>query len=87
MSQACLALQNNLSLIAPVAWHPIDNAVITIDLSKDLSPLFELDVDALRERLYTKQIDLTVYELPRRLRRSSLMSPLASRTQSPSHRR
>jgi exodeoxyribonuclease-1 len=48
------ASRANTSLIAPLAWHPDNrNAVITVDLAGDISPLLELDADALRERLYT----------------------------------
>ncbi|MGC5271605.1 exodeoxyribonuclease I, partial [Salmonella enterica] len=51
--------------IVPVAWHPENpNAVITIDLARDPAPLFELDVDALRERLYTPHHALAEDELP-----------------------
>ncbi len=57
--------QHNLSVIAPVAWHPENtNAVIVVDLNKDLSPLFDLNAEQLRERLYTKRIDLAEHELP-----------------------
>ena len=57
--------RSNTSWIAPVAWDPMNkNAVISIDLTQDPSPLFELDVEALRARLYTKQIDLAPDELP-----------------------
>ena len=53
------AARGNTSLIAPVAWHPINtNAVIVIDLSQDLSPLFELSANEIRQRLYTKQSEL-----------------------------
>ncbi len=57
--------RNNISLIAPIAWHPINkNAVIAIDLAKDLTPLLELDAAALKRRLYTKKTDLAPDELP-----------------------
>lgn len=49
-------LRSNTSLIAPLAWHPDNrNALITCDLAGDMTPLLELDADALRERLYTRQ--------------------------------
>ncbi|ELY4003653.1 exodeoxyribonuclease I [Cronobacter dublinensis] len=48
------AWRGNTSWIAPIAWHPDNrNAVIVVDLAGDISPLLELDADALRERLYT----------------------------------
>lgn len=50
------AFRGNTSWIAPLAWHPDNrNALITCDLAGDLSPLLELDADALRERLYTRK--------------------------------
>ncbi|RXJ74222.1 exodeoxyribonuclease I [Veronia nyctiphanis] len=57
--------RSNTSWIVPAAWHPENkNAVITIDLAQDPSPLFELDAQALKERLYTKREDLGPDELP-----------------------
>ncbi len=48
------ALRSYISLVAPLAWHPDNrNAVIMCDLSADISPLLELDVQQLRTRLYT----------------------------------
>ncbi|NHB91441.1 exodeoxyribonuclease I [Photorhabdus cinerea] len=53
------AARSNTSLVAPLAWHPINqNAVIMCDLAGDISPLLELDADALRERLYTRHDEL-----------------------------
>ncbi len=53
------AWQGCASWIAPLAWHPDNaNAVICVDLAKDLSPLAELDADTLRQRLYTKKSEL-----------------------------
>ncbi|NLS12941.1 exodeoxyribonuclease I [Vibrio sp. SM6] len=47
------------SWIVPIVWHPTNNnAVVVVDLAKDVSPLIELDAEALRERLYTKHQDL-----------------------------
>ncbi|WMC11919.1 exodeoxyribonuclease I [Oceanimonas pelagia] len=57
------AWQGCASWVAPLAWHPDNaNAVICVDLAKDLSPLAELDADTLRQRLYTKKSELG--ELP-----------------------
>ncbi|EOI3505403.1 exodeoxyribonuclease I [Cronobacter dublinensis] len=51
--------RGNTSWIAPIAWHPDNrNAVIVVDLAGDISPLLELDADALRERLYTPKAAL-----------------------------
>ncbi|MDW2741422.1 exodeoxyribonuclease I [Atlantibacter subterraneus] len=53
------AFRGNTSWIAPLAWHPDNrNAVIMVDLAGDMSPLLELDADALRERLYTAKSEL-----------------------------
>lgn len=57
------ALRGNTSWIAPLAWHPDNrNALIVCDLAGDMTPLLELDADALRERLYTPRQQLG--ELP-----------------------
>ncbi|WP_312268151.1 exodeoxyribonuclease I [Pseudescherichia sp.] len=51
--------RGNTSWVAPLAWHPENrNAVIMVDLAGDMSPLLELDADALRELLYTPKADL-----------------------------
>lgn len=53
------AHRGNTSWIAPLAWHPENrNALIVCDLAGDISPLLELDADALRERLYTPRQEL-----------------------------
>nr|ELR5074030.1 exodeoxyribonuclease I [Providencia stuartii] len=53
------ALRFYVSLVAPLAWHPDNkNAVIMCDLSADISPLIELDVQQLRTRLYTPKAEL-----------------------------
>ncbi|MGR2996933.1 exodeoxyribonuclease I [Vibrio vulnificus] len=47
------------SWIVPLAWHPTNNnAVIVVDLAKDPQPLFDLDAEALHERLYTRHDEL-----------------------------
>lgn len=54
------AARGNTSWVAPLAWHPDNkNAVIMCDLAGDMSPLLELDTDALRERLYTRRDQLS----------------------------
>lgn len=53
------AWQGCATWIAPLAWHPTNNnAVIVVDLHKDITPLLTLDVNQLRERLYTRRNDL-----------------------------
>ncbi|WIH28375.1 exodeoxyribonuclease I [Photobacterium damselae subsp. damselae] len=55
----------NTSWIVPIAWHPDNkNAVITINLAQDPTPLIELDSETIRTRLYTKRTDLAADELP-----------------------
>ncbi|MEI9535016.1 exodeoxyribonuclease I [Moellerella wisconsensis] len=59
------AQRSNISLVAPLAWHPDNrNAVIMCDLMADLSPLLTLDSEALRTRLYTPRANLAADELP-----------------------
>ncbi|MFM2481217.1 exodeoxyribonuclease I [Celerinatantimonas sp. YJH-8] len=59
------ASQGCVSWVVPVAWHPINkNAMIVIDLNRDISPLLELDPEQIRQRLYTKKDELSADELP-----------------------
>lgn len=59
------AWQGCASWVVPIAWHPHNpNAVVAIDLAKDVSVLFDLDAEALKTRLYTKHSDLGPNELP-----------------------
>src|SRR5690606_8136914 len=51
--------RGNTSWVSPLAWHPDNrNAVIMVDLAEDITPLLELESDALRERLYTPKAAL-----------------------------
>ncbi len=51
--------QGCVSWISPIAWHPTNaNAVIVVDLNKDVTPLVELSAEQIRERLYTKRDEL-----------------------------
>jgi exodeoxyribonuclease I len=53
------------TLIAPVAHHPSNkNALVCVNLSMDLSPLIELDVEQIKERLYRPRSELAPDELP-----------------------
>ncbi|WP_346351983.1 exodeoxyribonuclease I [Oceanimonas sp. AH20CE76] len=57
------AWQGCATWIAPLAWHANNaNAVICVDLARDLSPLVDLSPDELRQRLYTPNNELG--ELP-----------------------
>lgn len=50
------AARGNTSWVSPLAWHPENkNAVIFCDLAGDMAPLLELDVEQMRERLYTRR--------------------------------
>lgn len=54
-----------LAPVLPLAWHPVNrNALIVCDLGLAPEPLLELDVEALRERLYTRREALAEGELP-----------------------
>lgn len=53
------AWQGCVTWIAPMAWHPSNpNAVIAVDLHKDITPLLELSAADLKTRLYTKKSEL-----------------------------
>ncbi|GGI77438.1 exodeoxyribonuclease I [Shewanella gelidii] len=53
------------TIIAPVAHHETNkNAIICVNLAMDVSPLFELTVDQIKQRMYTPRIDLAEDELP-----------------------
>ncbi|MEH3022820.1 MAG: exodeoxyribonuclease I [Pseudomonas oryzihabitans] len=54
-----------LAPILPLAWHPVNrNALIVCDLAAAPEPLFDLDAEALRQRLYTRRDALADGELP-----------------------
>ncbi|MDN3653120.1 exodeoxyribonuclease I [Thalassotalea ponticola] len=51
--------QRNTSWFMPIAVDEVNkNAITCIDLSKDISPLLELDADEIKQRLYTPHDDL-----------------------------
>ncbi|SES90416.1 exodeoxyribonuclease I [Thorsellia anophelis] len=57
--------RSNLSIIAPIAWHPSNkNAVICVDLTYDITPLLELSAIEIQSRLYKPKNQLTKDELP-----------------------
>ncbi|QSX35442.1 exodeoxyribonuclease I [Shewanella avicenniae] len=59
------ASQGCISLVAPLAYHPTNkNAIICVNLAMDVQPLLDLDVEQLRERMYTARADLADDELP-----------------------
>lgn len=59
------AARHYLAPVLPLAWHPRNrNALIVIDLQADPSPLFDLDADTLRSRLYTRRDQLAEGEMP-----------------------
>jgi len=59
------ATQGCTSWIAPMSFHPVNkNAVVCFNLTEDPQVLINLDVEQLRERLYTKHADLGEDELP-----------------------
>ncbi len=51
--------RNNISLVLPMVWHPVNsNAVVVVDLARDISPLLELTAEQIVERLYTRYDEL-----------------------------
>lgn len=53
------------SWFAPVCYHPTNkNGVIAVDLARDPSPLFDLDAEQIKARLYTRYDELAEDELP-----------------------
>ncbi|RHW77020.1 exodeoxyribonuclease I [Colwellia sp. RSH04] len=53
------------SWFSPISYHPVNkNAVICVDLARDISPLFDLTSEELKARLYTRYDDLAPDELP-----------------------
>ncbi|AEW44632.1 exodeoxyribonuclease I [Serratia symbiotica str. 'Cinara cedri'] len=55
------AVRGNVSWVAPLAWHPVNNnAVIMCDLAGDLTCLLTLNANQLRELLYTRYEALAV---------------------------
>lgn len=59
------AARRFLSVVLPLAWHPTNrNALIVCDLDADISPLFTVDADTLRRRLYTRRDALAADETP-----------------------
>lgn len=48
------AIRNNTSLIVPLAWHPHNqNAVISLDLAADPSPMLQLNATELADALFS----------------------------------
>jgi exodeoxyribonuclease-1 len=59
------AARNYVGVVLPLAWHPRNrNALIVCDLHLDPQGLLDLDVETLRQRLYTRRDDLAEGELP-----------------------
>jgi exodeoxyribonuclease-1 len=65
VSSKISALHGCTTLIAPVAHHSTNkNAIIGINLAMDITPLIELDVEQIKQRMYTPRADLAPDELP-----------------------
>lgn len=59
------AERHYLSVVLPLAWHPVDrNALIVCDLLADSSPLWQESAEELHRRLYTRREALAAHELP-----------------------
>ncbi len=53
----------NAAVVAPLAVHPINkNGIIVCDLRVDPTPLFELEVEEIRQKLYTPSRELAAGE-------------------------
>jgi exodeoxyribonuclease-1 len=53
------AVNGCAALVSPIALHPVNkNGVIVFNLACDPTPLLELSVDEIRERLFTRAADL-----------------------------
>lgn len=72
-----------LAPVLPLAWHPTNrNALIVCDLHADITPLLELDGEALKARLYTRHDELADGQLPIPLKlihvnKSPVLAPLS----------
>ncbi|WP_261817288.1 exodeoxyribonuclease I [Vibrio gallicus] len=58
-------LSNHLktAIVAPIGWTP-QKALICVDLTKDISPLLNLDAQQIKTRLYTPRADLAPDQVP-----------------------
>jgi exodeoxyribonuclease-1 len=57
--------QGCTSWFAPVSYHPSNkNAIISVDLAQDPTPLFELSSEEIKTRLYTRYDELAPDEQP-----------------------
>lgn len=55
--------RGNLSVVAPIIWHPIqNNAAVICDLAGDIDLLIDLSVEQIKEKMYTKTEDLELGE-------------------------
>ncbi|OCG19197.1 MULTISPECIES: exodeoxyribonuclease I [unclassified Gilliamella] len=55
--------RGNLSLVAPIIWHPVQNhSAVICDLTGDIDLLINLSVEEIKEKLYTKTEDLQLGE-------------------------
>ncbi|NMH63730.1 exodeoxyribonuclease I [Shewanella salipaludis] len=65
VSSKISALHGCTTIIAPVAHHPVNkNAIICVNMAMDIGPLIELDVEAIKTRMYTPRAELGADELP-----------------------
>lgn len=59
------AARHYLAVVLPIARHPSNsNAWVVVDLQSDISPLLQLSAEAIKQRLYTRRVDLAEGELP-----------------------
>ncbi|UDG79147.1 Exodeoxyribonuclease I [Candidatus Ecksteinia adelgidicola] len=59
------ACRGNTSLVSPLAWHPKNkNAIIMCDLFNNIEPFLTLNIEQLREQLYTRYKNFSSYSFP-----------------------
>lgn len=84
------AEQGCMTVVVPLCWHPTNkNSVIVWDLQIDPAPLFQLDVDSIKWRVFTKAADLPTGRLPLKevhLNKSPVLAPLSVLTKEQAER-
>lgn len=76
------AEQGCMTVVVPLCWHPTNkNSVIVWDLQIDPTPLYELDAEAIQQRVFTKQANLPegVQRLPLKevhINKSPVLAPM-----------
>jgi exodeoxyribonuclease I len=78
--------QGCMAVVVPLCWHPTNkNSVVVFDLNQDPTPLFELTVEQIRERIFTRADELPdgVSRLPMKelhINKSPVVAPASTLT-------